>query len=160
MKITAILAMDESLLIGKSNWLPWNIPEDFRRFRELTSWGVVVMGKNTYFSLPEKVRPLPNRRNIVITRNPIVGIECYPSIEIFLEAMKQDRLWDCFLIWGASLYDQFFDLRIVDRVELTLLSGTHEWDIFVHEFRHNFREVASTDFESWKFITLEKIECI
>jgi dihydrofolate reductase len=74
--------------------------------------------------------------------------------------MKQDRLWDCFLIWGASLYDQFFDLGIVDRVELTLLSGTHEWDIFVHEFRHNFREVASTDFESWKFITLEKIECI
>ncbi len=48
------------------------------------------MGKNTYFSLPEKVRPLPNRRNIVITRNQIDGVECYSSIDAFLAAMKQD----------------------------------------------------------------------
>lgn len=157
MKITAILAMDESLLIGKSNWLPWHIPEDMKRFREFTTWRVVVMGKNTYFSLPEKVRPLPNRRNIVITRNQIDGVECYSSIDTFLAAMKQDGTWDCFLIWWASLYDQFFAHGIVDRVELTLLYGNHEGDIFVHEFRSQFREVASSDFEQWKFITLEKI---
>ncbi len=149
--------MDESLLIGKSNGLPWHIPEDMKRFRELTTWWVVVMGKNTYFSLPEKVRPLPNRRNIVITRNPIEAIETYPSIEVFLETMKQDGASGCFLIGGASLYDQFFALGIVDRVELTLLYGDHEGDIFIHEFRSQFREVASLDFESWKFITLEKI---
>lgn len=149
--------MDESLLIGKSNWLPWHIPEDMKRFREFTTGGVVVMGRNTYFSLPEKVRPLPNRRNIVITRESIDGIECYPGIDVFLEAMKQDGIPDCFLIGGASLYDQFFVQGIVDRVELTLLHGTHEGDIFVHEFRSQFRVVASSDFDQGQFITLEKI---
>lgn len=92
MQIIAILAMDESLLIGKSNGLPWHIPEDMKRFREFTTGGIVVMGRNTYFSLPEKVRPLPNRRNIVITRTPILGIECYSSIEDFIESMKNEKV--------------------------------------------------------------------
>lgn len=84
--------MDESRLIGKSNGLPWHIPEDLKRFREFTTGGIVVMGKNTYFSLPEKVRPLPNRRNIVITRESIEGIECYPSIESCVESLKKEQV--------------------------------------------------------------------
>lgn len=88
MKITAILAMDESLLIGKKDGLPWHIPEDLKRFNSLTRGHIVVMGRNTYFSLPEKYRPLPHRRNIVITREAIDGIETFSSIENFLDAMK------------------------------------------------------------------------
>lgn len=55
--------------------LPWHIPEDMKHFRELTKNSVVIMGKNTYFSLPEKFRPLPGRRNIVFTRGSIYEVE-------------------------------------------------------------------------------------
>lgn len=71
MKIIAILAMTDKGIIGHDNSLIWNIPEDMKHFRELTSGNVVIMGKNTYFSLPEKFRPLPNRRNIVFTHGSI-----------------------------------------------------------------------------------------
>lgn len=156
MKIVAILAMDESRLIGKSNALPWNIPEDMKRFREFTTGGIVVMGRNTYFSLPEKVRPLPNRRNIVITREFIEWIECYASIESCIESLKQEQVWKVYLIGWASLYNQFFEKWLVDEVELTLVSGTHEWDIFVNEWRNNFVAVKSEDFAQGKFITYTK----
>ncbi len=154
MHIIAILAMDHSLLIGSKNGLPWHIPEDLKRFKELTTGEIVVMGRNTYFSLPEKFRPLPNRRNIVITRTEIEWIECFSSIDVFIQSMKDQNIEKCYIIWGASLYDQFFKLNLIDQVELTLIDGTHEWDIFVSEFRSDFHEVSSVDFEQWKFITL------
>ena len=98
MHITAILAMDSSLLIGSKNGLPWHIPEDMKRFKEFTTGGIVVMGRNTYLSLPERFRPLPNRRNIVITRTPIEGVECYSSIELFITSMQKERVEQVWLI--------------------------------------------------------------
>ncbi len=156
MYITAILAMDHSLLIGAKNALPWHIPEDMKRFREFTTGGIVVMWKNTYLSLPAKVRPLPNRRNIVLTREVLEGVECYASIDDFLEAMSAEQIDHCFLLWGATVYDQFFSQGLVDRVELTLVDGSHEGDIFVREFRSEFQEMTSEDFDKWKFLTLIK----
>lgn len=154
MQIIAILAMDHSLLIGAKNGLPWHIPEDMKRFKGLTTGEIVVMGRNTYFSLPEKFRPLPNRRNIVITRTEIEWIESFGSIDWFIESMNIQNIEKCYIIWWASLYDQFFKLNLIDQVELTLIDGKHEWDIFVSEFRSNFHEIASVDFEQWKFVTL------
>lgn len=98
MQITAILAMDSSLLIGSKNGLPWHIPEDMKRFKEFTTGGIVVMGRNTYMSLPERFRPLPHRRNIVITRIPIDGVECYSSIELFISAMQTEKIEQVWLI--------------------------------------------------------------
>ena len=148
--------MDRSLLIGSKNGLPWHIPEDMKRFKEFTTGGIVVMGRNTYLSLPERFRPLPNRRNIVITRTPIEGVECCSSIELFITSMQKERVEQVWLIGGASLYDQFFAQWLVDRVELTLLDGVHEWDIRVSEFRSDFHEVSSTDFSQGRFITLAR----
>ncbi len=154
MKITAILAMDPSLLIGRKNGLPWHIPEDMRRFKEFTTGGIVVMGRNTYMSLPDKFRPLPNRRNIVITRSSIYGVECYSSIEDFTSAIQSENIEQIWLIGWASLYDQFFALGLVDRVELTLIDWEYEWDIRVSEFRSDFHEISSVDFSQGRFITL------
>ena len=98
MKITAILAMDISLLIGSKNGLPWHIPEDMKRFKEFTTGGIVVMGRNTYLSLPDKFRPLPNRRNIVITRTMIDGVECYSSIELCVSTLKAEKVEQVWLI--------------------------------------------------------------
>lgn len=117
------------------------------------------MGRNTYFSLPEKFRPLPNRRNIVVTRQLIEGVECYSSIDELIDTMSKEKAEILFLIGWASLYDQFFEKWLIDRVELTLVTWTHKGkdsDIFVKEFRHNFHEIKSEDFNSGKFITLEK----
>jgi dihydrofolate reductase len=90
MKIIAILAMDEHCLIGSHQSLPWHIPEDMKRFRELTTGHTVLMGKNTYFSLPEKVRPLPNRRNIVITRSDISEVETFTDIDECIGFLKKE----------------------------------------------------------------------
>ncbi len=156
MHITAVLAMDSTRLIGASNKLPWHIPEDMKRFQQFTKWHIVVMGKNTYFSIPEAYRPLPNRRNIVLTRAPIEWVECYSTIDNFLIAMAKEQNTECCIIGWAKVYDQFFRLNLVDTVELTLVDGTHEWDIFVAEFRHNFHEVSSLAFPWWRFITLQR----
>ena len=82
--------MDKQCLIGSNQALPWHIPEDMKRFRELTTGYAVLMGKNTYFSLPEKVRPLPNRRNIVITRSGISEIETFSDIDECIESLKKE----------------------------------------------------------------------
>ncbi len=154
--------MDEHLLIGRRNALPWHLPEDLKRFREITAGWTVVMGKNTYFSLPEKFRPLPNRRNIVISREKIEGIETFSNIDSFLDTMIHEWVGEVCLIGGATLYDQFFEKSLVDEVELTLVHGDHiGWDgnIYVQEWRDNFNILSSDPFKSingyeWEFIHL------
>jgi dihydrofolate reductase len=98
MKIRAILAMDSHRLIGAKNGLPWHIPEDMKRFRLLTSGRVVIMGKNTYTSLPDGFCPLPNRRNIVISREGIDGVESFASIEACLDVLRSDGVKEVFVI--------------------------------------------------------------
>ncbi len=90
MKITAVLAMTDDLLIGNSGTLPWHIPADLKHFKEITDGGIVVMGKNTYLSLPETYRPLPNRRNIVLSRSGFDEIESYSSIEEMLKSLENE----------------------------------------------------------------------
>jgi dihydrofolate reductase len=156
MHITAVLAMDSTRLIGNSNKLPWHIPEDLKRFQQFTKWNIVVMGKNTYYSIPASHRPLPNRRNIVLTREPIEWVECYSTIDNFLIAMEKEQNTECCIIGWATVYDKFFSLGLVDTVELTLIDGSHDGDIFVAEFRSNFHEVSSLAFPGGKFITLQR----
>ena len=154
MKIIAILAMDKQCLIGSNQSLPWHIPEDMKRFREFTTGHTVLMWKNTYFSLPEKVRPLPNRRNIVITRSDIPEIETFSDIDECINSLKKEWLEELYLIWWASLYNQFFERWLVDQVELTLVSGSHTWDIFVQDFRSEFTITHAQEFPQWVFQTL------
>jgi dihydrofolate reductase len=70
MTLALIWAADRAGAIGSGNTIPWRVPEDQRRFRELTSGHPVIMGRRTWDSLPSRFRPLPNRHNIVVTRNP------------------------------------------------------------------------------------------
>ncbi|EGD54062.1 dihydrofolate reductase [Gordonia neofelifaecis] len=68
MTITLVWAQDRAGAIGRGGTIPWRVPEDMRRFKELTGGGTVIMGRKTWESLPASVRPLPGRRNIVVTR--------------------------------------------------------------------------------------------
>jgi dihydrofolate reductase len=91
--------------IGYQGRLPWRLPSDMRHFRELTTGGTVLMGRKTYESLPERFRPLPQRRNIVISANPAfaaAGAEVWHSVESALQACGEN----CFVIGGGSIYEQ------------------------------------------------------
>jgi dihydrofolate reductase len=92
MKIIAVLAMTPDRLIGNAGKLPWNIPEDLAHFQKITKNNTVIMGRKTYFSLPKKYRPLPKRRNIVLSRNDFSETESYTSLESLLASLKKENL--------------------------------------------------------------------
>ena len=104
--ISIIVAIAENYAIGLNNSLLWHISDDLKRFKKLTSGHTVVMGRNTFYSLP--IRPLPNRKNIVISDiiEPIEGCTMAYSIEEAIEKMDSDN--DNFIIGGGSIYKQFF----------------------------------------------------
>jgi len=82
-----IAAMASNRVIGNQNQLPRHYPEDFKHFKELTNGKIVVMGRSTYLSIG---KPLPNRRNIVLTSTAIEGLETFPSIDSLLETLKKE----------------------------------------------------------------------
>lgn len=91
--------------IGYQGRLPWRLPSDMRHFRELTTGGTVLMGRKTYESLPEAFRPLPQRRNIVISANrdfAAADAEVCHSVEDALRSCGED----CFVIGGGTIYEQ------------------------------------------------------
>lgn len=88
MTVSLVWAQDLAGAIGKADTIPWRVPEDMARFKELTGSGPVVMGRKTWESLPTKVRPLPGRRNVVVTRDPAyeaVGAETASGIAAALD---------------------------------------------------------------------------
>ena len=144
-KISIIVAIAENLAIGKDNDLLWHISDDLKRFKRITKGHQVIMGKNTYLSLPFK--PLPNRTNIVITDNKSESFEGCTSVHSIEEALTYcTENEESFIIGGASIYSQFFPYA--NKLYLTRVRKTFEADTF-------FREI---DFNDWKLIDKEDIE--
>lgn len=110
--------------IGYKNRLLYAIPSDMTRFRMLTTGHTIIMGRKTFESLPNGA--LPNRRNIVIskTREQIAGCEVYTSLEEALEARKEAAEDECFIIGGASIYEQA--LPFADKLYLTIVEKEPE----------------------------------
>jgi len=107
MNIHIIWAQDNNGGIGKNNSLPWHISEDLINFKKITLNHTIIMGRKTWESLPK--RPLPNRRNIVLSSNNIDNVECYSSINTCIESLKKDKISDIFVIGGKMIYDSFFN---------------------------------------------------
>lgn len=150
--ILAVVAMDEGRVIGRENSLPWRIPEDMKRVSSLTTGHTVLMGRKTYESLPPKFRPLPNRRNIVVTRNPDFdpgsdAVEICSDPAAFLKSCRAGtRQIQGNIVWifgGEEIY------RLTraewDGVMLTRVKGTHEGDAWFPEFESDFTLVSSED---------------
>lgn len=127
MIINIIVAIDENNGIGKDNKLLAHIPEDLKRFKEITEGHTVVMGYNTWLSLPKK--PLPNRRNIVITSKDIKleGAEVVHSIRELFNLTDNEK-GHMFVIGGATLYKQM--LPYAHHLYVTLIHETFEADTF------------------------------
>ena len=105
MQIHLIWAQDLTGGIGKNGKLPWHIPEDLKNFKRLTLNSTIVMGRKTWSSLP--IKPLPKRRNVVISSNLISGIETYQSIEKCIITLNNNKINKIFVIGGAKIYKQF-----------------------------------------------------
>jgi dihydrofolate reductase len=123
--ITLIWAQDAGGDIGKDGTLPWYLPEDMARFRELTMGASVVMGRVTWDSLPERFRPLPGRRNLVLTRSPewaAEGAERVASLEA-AAALAGENLW---VIGGGQVYSAA--MPHADRLIVTELAAAFDCD--------------------------------
>jgi dihydrofolate reductase len=128
--ISIIVAVASNNAIGRNNDLLWHLPNDLSRFKRITTGHTVVMGKRTWESLPR--RPLPNRRNLVITDNPadhFEGAEKALSIDEALSML--DPADENFVIGGASIYRQL--LPVCDRLYLTKVHKEFEGDVFFPE---------------------------
>jgi dihydrofolate reductase len=126
-QLSIIVAVANNYAIGLKNKLLWHIPEDFRWFKKITTGNTVIMGKNTYFSLPK--RPLTNRRNIVISDIPgeqIEGAEMAYSIDEAI--VLADTGKENFIIGGASIYKQFFTR--VQKLYITHVNKEFDADTF------------------------------
>lgn len=121
-----IVAVAQNGVIGINNTLPWRLPEDLKRFKALTSGHPIIMGRKTFESLG---RPLPNRRNLVISRNPdcaLAGAEVFTSIEAAMAACAGAE--KAFVIGGGEIYRQA--LALVDELQITEVDLAPEGDAF------------------------------
>ncbi len=132
--LSIIVAVAENNGIGLKNELLTHVSADLKRFKQITKGHTVVMGRNTWFSLPN--RPLPNRRNIVITNNPdekFEGAETVYSIDEAIERCPENE--ESFIMGGAMVYEQFFPLA--HKLYLTKIHKDFEADTFFPEVTNN-----------------------
>lgn len=164
MKISIIAAIGKNRELGKNNKLLWHIPEDFKRFKALTSGHPIIMGRKTWDSLP--LKPLPNRTNIVISRNPVSSArrrlaEPAGSVEEALrEAQGKPGSEEVFIIGGGQIYKQAIKEGLVDKLYLTIVDGDFDADTFFPDYSE-FKKVASKEEHDngeykYKFLELEK----
>jgi dihydrofolate reductase len=111
MQIHLIWAQDEKGGIGKNNSLPWHISEDLQNFKKLTLNCPIIMGRKTWESLPFK--PLPKRRNIVITTQQFENIESFQTPKSCIQTLNDDAVEKVFVIGGSMIYDAFFEFADV-----------------------------------------------
>ena len=117
MKIHLIWAQDKNGGIGYKGQLPWHIPEDLQNFKKLTLNSTILMGRKTWESLP--IKPLPKRRNIVLTRKKNLEVESYQSIDECLTKLTNDNTDELFIIGGSTIYNSFIDKA--DELHITLI---------------------------------------
>ncbi len=136
--------MDKNNVIGKDNDLPWRLPADLAYFKKVTTGHAIVMGRKTFDSIG---KPLPNRENIVITRNSeftMEGCTVLHSIEEFLSLAKQREQEELFVIGGAAIFKELMDN--VDKLYITFIDEEVEGDTYFPEI----------DQEKWELVSEEK----
>ena len=133
--ISIIVAMSKNNVIGKNNKLLWHLPDDLKRFKELTLNHVVVMGKNTYYSLPS-TKALKNRINIVFSKTEnFKDAETVSSMDDAILAIEKYKDKEIFIIGGETIYKMFID--IVDKIYLTIVDIILDGDVFFPNINYN-----------------------
>lgn len=139
--VTAIAAMAQNRVIGKDGKIPWNLPVDLQNFKRETMGKTIIMGRLTYDSLGGA---LPHRTNIVLSKKLklIGGATVYNDLKQALGDCKGD----VFIIGGAQIYKEGFDLQVVDRILLTVLSQDYDGDTFFPIIPQYLKLASSSNF--------------
>lgn len=148
-KIFIIVATDENNGIGRNGKMPWDLKDEMKHFQEITTktndskkQNMVIMGKTTWYSIPEKHRPLKNRKNVVLTR------EAEPQTDgvTFCTSMKEalsladELVENIFIMGGASVYKQAVENDLADGIYITRIHKEYECDTFFPEIPDKFGE--------------------
>lgn len=144
MIVSAIAALSKNRVIGKNNDLPWRLPDDMRFFMETTKGHYVIMGRKNYDSLDSKFKPLPQRTNIVITRQKdfdAPGCTVMHAVEPAIETARQHSEIECFIIGGAEIYK--LAMPHTTRLYLTEIDAHVEGDTYFPEIdKEKWREMS------------------
>jgi dihydrofolate reductase len=162
--LKAIFAVDEARVIGYKGGLPWHLPEDLKYFSKETRGHTVLMGRKTYESLPDRYRPLPDRINIVLSRNaPPERIPetvfFFTSVEDFFTALSRGKVLlptnQVWLLGGANVYRQL--IPFCKEVHITRVPGRHEGDTFLERFEDSMKLSREIPGETckWQIYTRE-----
>lgn len=138
-QFSMVAAVDENNGLGKSNQLLCHLPADLKYFKEITMGKPIIMGKNTFSSIG---RPLPGRRNIVLTSQPLIieGVEIVHSLEEALKLVGNDN--EAMVIGGAVIFTQF--LPLAKQIYLTVIHHHFEADVYFPQLdKHQWECVAS-----------------
>ena len=166
MKVSLIVAVSENGVIGKDNDLIWHLPKDMKFFKDTTMGHHVIMGRKNFESIPHKYSPLPNRTNVVITRQAdyiAEGCVVVNSVESALQIAKQNGDTEAFIIGGGQIYKIALKENLVDKIYLTKVHHSFEGDTFFPELSSDWEEVNKTENKAdekhkynYDFITLER----
>ena len=141
MNINLVVCINSKNALGKNNELLYHIPSDLANFKRLTNGGVLIMGKNTYESLPKK--PLPNRKTIIICNEEdyvpqaseeVLVIDSIEGAIQLAETLGNDNI---FVVGGASIYRQFIELGLVDKMYVTRVNDDIDGDVSFPEISEN-----------------------
>lgn len=152
MEIIIIAAVAENNVIGKAGKLPWHLPEDLKHFKKLTMSYPIIMGRRTFESIG---KPLPGRRNIVITHNidfAAEGADVFHSFEAALDSCTDDKV---FIIGGFSLFKEA--LEFADKIEMTKIHKKVDGDVLFPEVNWNeWEELSREDHREYSFISYKR----
>ncbi len=154
-EIVIIAAVARNRVIGRDNRLLWSIPEDMAHFRTLTAGHVVIMGRKTWESLPPRFRPLPGRRNIVISRQgdyAAPGAETTSSLDSALQLASSAET--VFVIGGEQIYSQA--IQRADRLEITEVDLEPEGDAWFPVIAADWKRTAGVDGRGYAFVTYRR----
>ena len=151
MFLSLICAMDENMVIGVNNNLPWHLPEDLKYFKRTTMGNSIIMGRKTFESIG---RPLPGRTNIIVTRNPDYEVENARTVGSITDAIELaentafiDGSTEAFVIGGAELYKEA--LPLVNRMHLTMVHAEVDGDAWFPDFDvSQWHEISNEYFEA------------
>ncbi|MBP9853659.1 MAG: dihydrofolate reductase [Candidatus Omnitrophica bacterium] len=151
-----VVAIDSKNGIGKNGQLPWRLPSDLKRFKEITTQtkspqkkNVVIMGRVTWDSLPASFRPLPNRTNIVLTRNSalqlpgnVIRVDSFNQVQDVLGKMAYD-VETVFVIGGQQIFQESLKSSYCKKLYITHIVGDYHCDTFFPAFNDQFVKISS-----------------
>ena len=149
--ISLIVAKSKHNVIGDKGRIPWHIPNDLKRFKELTTGKTVIMGRKTFESLPEEYKPLPNRVNIVLSTDKTYQTNCCIVTDDLKKALRKagsDK--EVFIIGGEQVYKE--GLRYADKIYVTEVDGEFKGDTYFPILNKTWKEVKREEKEGYRFI--------